>query len=313
MPDKAIDLLDLVLVRAKMNQKDCIDCQDIDEMVEELMNMKPQHQRLSYLKQQLLEHIKGQSEAIDQIINQLSLIENGLYELSKPKLVSLFVGPSGVGKTEIGKLIAKYYYDDVKNFLKLDMSEYKDSSSVSKILGASPGYIGYDEQPILIKHIVSHPRSVILLDEIEKAHPDVLNLFLQVFDEGVLKDQRGSCIDFKECLIIMTSNVGYQFNKESIGFKKETKENKALEKVFSNEWLNRIDQVIYFKPIEKEAAKQIIQMQLDKFNAQLNTYITCSEEQVEEMLKQIELSKYGARAILRVVKQFMFRNIAQKI
>lgn len=310
MPDKAIDLLDLVLVRAKMNQQETIDCNDIDNMVEELMNMKHQDQRLSYLKQKLLDNIKGQDEAIDQIINQLSLIESGIYEINKPKMVSLFVGPTGVGKTEIGKLIAKYYFDDSKYFLKLDMSEYKEPSSISKILGASPGYIGYDEQPILIKHMVNHPRSVIILDEIEKAHLDVLNLFLQVFDEGILKDQRGQSIDFKESLIIMTSNAGCQLNKESMGFKKENHEQKALEKIFPGEWLNRIDQIVYFKTIQKEAAKEIAKKQIEKFNLQLDTKITCTDDELEKMLSSVDLPKYGARAVQRAVKQYMFMRIA---
>lgn len=310
MPDKAIDLLDLVLVRAKMNNRKSIDLSDIDNIVEELMNMKHQNQRLTYLKQQLLDHIKGQDEAILKIINQLSLIESGLYEPNKPKLVSLFVGPTGVGKTEIGKLIAKYYFDDSKHFIKLDMSEYKEPSSVTKILGASPGYIGYDEQPVLIKHMVNHPRSVIILDEIEKAHHDVLNLFLQVFDEGILKDQRGETIDFKESLIIMTSNAGYQFNKESIGFKKETTKQKSLDKIFPSEWLNRIDQIVYFKTIEKDAAKEIARMQIERFNEQLNTKITCTDEELEEMLSKVDLVKYGARAVLRATKQYMFMRIA---
>ncbi len=312
MPDKAIDLLDLVLVRAKMNNCKSIHCLDIDHMVEELMNMNFQQERISNLEKRLLDEIKGQDKAIHQIIQQLSLIEKGFYELNKPKLVSLFVGPTGVGKTQIAKLIAKYYFNDSKYFIKLDMSEYKEANSISKIIGASPGYIGYDEQTLLIQHITNHPRSVILLDEIEKAHPDVLNLFLQIFDEGVIKDQRGKSINFKESMIIMTSNVGYQYQTESIGFKKLNTKARSLEDCFSNEWLNRVDQIVYFNTIHKEAAKQIIEKQLDKFNKQLNINVPYSEQELDKIFDEVEVTKYGARAILRAVKQYMYSYISKE-
>ncbi|WP_052466181.1 AAA family ATPase [Beduini massiliensis] len=309
MPDSAIDLLDLILVRAKMNKSESIDKRDVDKMVEELTNMKAHSNRLQYLKGQLLRYIKGQDEAIETIIQQLSLVESGLYEDGQPKWVSLFVGPTGVGKTEIAKLLAKYYLDDEHHFIKLDMSEYKESSSVSKIIGASPGYIGYDEQSLLVKHMSSHPRSVILLDEIEKAHRDVLNLFLSVFDEGVLKDQRGKTIDFKECIIIMTSNAGCDALKDSIGFKKDQKKNNVIDSIFPKEWLNRIDQVIYFDPISEEAARQIADMQIETYNKQLNMDIRYESNKLNELLPKEEIQKYGARAIKRAVKQYMYKQI----
>lgn len=309
MPDSAIDLLDLVLVRAKMNRQTEITKENIDTMIEEMTNMKLKSHRLSYLKNQLLAQIKGQNEAIDMIINQLSFVESGLYEQNQPKWVSLFVGPTGVGKTEIAKLIAKYYFDDEHHFLKLDMSEYKEASSVSKIIGASPGYVGYDEQSLLVKHMSHHPRSVILLDEIEKAHRDVLNLFLSVFDEGVLKDQRGKIIDFKETIIIMTSNAGCENIQDAIGFKKEKKNHKAIENIFSKEWLNRIDQIIYFDPINDEAAKDIASMQLDIYNKQLGMNIVYDEKRFKDILSLEDIQKYGARAIKRAVKQYMYQQI----
>ena len=308
MPDSAIDLLDLILVRAKMNKTEIISKNDVDKMVEELTNMKAHSNRLQYLKSKLLKHIKGQDEAIESIVEQLSLVESGLYEDGQPKWVSLFVGPTGVGKTEIAKLLAKYYLDDEHHFIKLDMSEYKEASSVSKIIGASPGYIGYDEQSLLVKHMSHHPRSIILLDEIEKAHRDVLNLFLSVFDEGVLKDQRGKTIDFKECIIIMTSNAGYDIIKESIGFKKDKKKNNAMDTIFPKEWLNRIDKVICFDVITKKAASEIVNMQLETYNKQLNMHIDYPQ-QLNDLLSEEDIQKYGARAIKRAVKQYMYKRI----
>lgn len=313
MPDKAIDLLDLVLVKAKMNHKESINKQDIDELVEKMMNMTRYENRLSHLEKMLKHSIKGQNDAIDQIVHQLQLVEQGLYDLNRPKLVSLFVGSTGVGKTEIGKLIAKYYFDDSKNFIKLDMSEYKEASSVSKIIGAPPGYVGYEQQPLLTMHMTNHPRSVIILDEIEKAHPDVLNLFLQVFDEGVLKNQRGVSIDFKESLIIMTSNAGTSLNQEAIGFQNKGADIKAIEKIFPLEWINRIDLVVHFKKLEKTAAKAIMMMQLDHYNQQLNTAIECDEDECEKLINSADYSKYGARALHRTIKQFMFNQLKQEI
>lgn len=308
MPDSAIDLLDLILVKSKMNQRP-ISKTSIDRLVEELTNMRVQGNKVNYLKSKLNECIKGQGKAIDVIVKQLSLVETGLYEQGQPKWVSLFVGPTGVGKTEIAKLLAKYYFDDEQNFLRLDMSEYKDSTSVTKIIGTSPGYIGYDDQSTLVKHMSHHPRSVILLDEIEKAHRDVLNVFLSVFDEGVLKDQRGKIIDFKECIIIMTSNAGCDQVEGNLGFKKSMRTQNKIEKIFPKEWLNRIDQIVYFDAINSEASKEIICMQIEAYNKQLNQQFCYDETRFNELLLEEDIHQYGARAIKRAVKQFLYQEI----
>ena len=309
MPDSAIDVLDLTLVRGKLDHKQEISQEDIDQTLSKMTHRHFHQDSLSYLEEQLLKHIKGQDKAIHTIIQQLSYIEKGLYEKQQPKWVSLFVGPTGVGKTEVAKNIAKYYFHDEHHFLKLDMSEYKEASSVSKIIGASPGYIGYDEQSLLVKHMFHHPKSVILLDEIEKAHRDVLNLFLTVFDEGVLKDQRGKIIDFKECIIIMTSNAGCQRSVDSIGFKKQSAKNNILERYFSKEWLNRIDRIVYFDPISKEAANEIMEMVLSQYNRQLNTHIPLDEEKMSGLISQEDIYHYGARAIKRAMKEYLYEQM----
>ena len=205
------------------------------------------------LENEFNQHIIGQKAAIHQLVESLESLSQYPHA-HKPRGVYLLTGPSGVGKTETAKLLAKIMH---KHFIKLDMSEYSDMTSVNKLIGSSPGYVGYDQQSSLFHDMILYPDSVLLLDEIEKSHPQVMHLFLQVFDEGILKDNHHHIISFKDTIIMMTSNVTRQ-NQSVVGFKKKLSSHQYLEDYFSKEFLNRIDEIIEYQTLQKQHLQQIL-------------------------------------------------------
>lgn len=315
-PDKALDVLDLACVHAKMARQSELTRQDVLEIVEKLSGVNlHQDQPLSLLKKQLRQVLFGQDEIIEGVCDHLAMMEAGLYASSQPKSVFLFVGPTGVGKTEMAKWIAKTYYGSEHYLIRLDMSEYREPSSVAKILGAPPGYVGYEDPSPLLSTIRRQPHSILLLDEIEKAHKDVLHLFLQVFDEGELTDSHKRKVSFRDCVIIMTSNLGYHTQApKNLGFQKEkTRSLQILESCFSYEFMNRIDQIFCFKPLSQDICCQIIQYNLDQYNQKLDREMSLSRAQIEEVIKQSQVERYGARALQRSLKQYLFTHYLQKV
>jgi ATP-dependent Clp protease ATP-binding subunit ClpA len=196
-----------------------------------------------------------------------------------------------MGKTETAKVLAQLLK---RHLIKLDMSEYSDITSVNKIIGSSPGYIGYDDRLSLFHELVLYPHSILLLDEIEKAHPQVSHLFLQVFDEGVLKDNHSHLINFKDTIVIMTSNASYQ-NKSSVGFKKQNCSLDELRDVFSEEFLNRIDEIITYKTLDLKAYQDILLK---------NAPIALNQETLQDILKDYNVS-LGARPLLSKMKKYL--------
>jgi ATPases with chaperone activity, ATP-binding subunit len=311
-PDKAIDVLDLACVRSKVKNQNELSEWSINEIVEKISGVSLQNKnKIEFLKTKLLEKIRGQNHAVEHIIKHLSFIEQGLVDKNQPQSVLLFNGPTGVGKSEIAKMIAKYYYGDEKHLIKLDMSEYKEASSVAKLIGAPAGYVGHEKQAKLVESVLQQPHSVVLLDEIEKAHKDVLNLFLQVFDEGYLEDSHKRKVYFRNALIIMTSNIGYGLDSLShtIGFNLQTKHykvDKELEKVFSFEFINRIDDIIHFNYLNKEVCEDIIHYYINEF---YKDKIHINQEFINEVIEQSQVEKYGARSLLRALKQAVYHQI----
>lgn len=228
--------------------------------------------KLLKMKESLAGKVIGQEEAIVKLTKAIQRTRAGLKDPSRPIGSFIFLGPTGVGKTEMAKVLAKYLFDKDEALIRIDMSEYMEKFSVSRLIGAPPGYVGYEEGGVLTEKVRRKPYSVVLLDEIEKAHPDVFNILLQVLDDGILTDSLGRRVDFRNTIIIMTSNIGARDIKnmgKGIGFgdvnetafdyaKMKTTIQDALKKVFNPEFLNRIDDVITFKPLEKEDIFQII-------------------------------------------------------
>ncbi|MCI5839370.1 MAG: ATP-dependent Clp protease ATP-binding subunit [Peptoniphilaceae bacterium] len=271
----------------------------------------------------------GQDEAIDSLSHAIQRARIGLKEENKPIGSFIFVGPTGVGKTYLAKTLAKTLFGSENSLIRVDMSEYMEKFSVSRLVGSPPGYVGYEEGGQLTEEVRKHPYSVILLDEIEKAHPDVFNMLLQILDDGRLTDGQGRTVDFKNTVVIMTSNVGVSSlgSKKIIGFetedhsKVEEENNKeiienALKKTFRPEFLNRLDEVIMFNPIGKEETKQITKLMLDKAVDRLKNLgikIKYNVRVVEFLAKEGFSKEYGARPLERTITKLVDDELAEKI
>ena len=237
--------------------------------------------RLLNMSKILKQHTIGQDEAIDTVVKAIQRNRAGLKDPNRPIGSFLFLGPTGVGKTQLAKQIAEYLFDSGNNLIRIDMSEYMEKFSASRLIGAPPGYIGYDKGGELSEKVRRKPYSVILLDEIEKAHPDIFNLLLQVLDEGRLTDSTGRTVDFKNTILIMTSNIGSKEIDDygvGVGFmtagKNDTDQsskilNKAIKNTFSPEFLNRIDEQVYFNRLSRESIEKIIDIELANLKSRI--------------------------------------------
>ncbi len=267
----------------------------------------------------------GQDEAIDKVVKAIQRNRIGLKDPDKPIGVFMFLGPTGVGKTHLAKKLAEYLFDSADSLIRVDMSEYMEKFTVSRLVGAPPGYVGYEEGGQLTEKVRRRPYSVVLLDEIEKAHPDVFNLLLQVMDEGRLTDSLGRRIDFKNTIIIMTSNVGSRQLKDfgnGIGFntKEDSKKeihgviSKALNRAFSPEFLNRIDDIVMFDQLDKEAILKIIDVELKDFYGRvmkLGYELQLSEEAKEFIADKGYNKNFGARPLKRAIQKYLEDDLAE--
>ncbi len=271
---------------------------------------------LDYIKElesKLKDKIIGQDEAIDKLIKTTKKIKLGLKDEERPYSY-LFVGPTGVGKTDLVKLYAKYFFGK-ENLIRLDMSEYSQSHSISKIVGSSPGYVGYQDNKNILEKVRNKPYSLILLDEIEKASPRVLNLFLQILDEGFITDSKGVKIRFDNTIIIMTSNIGY--NNNSVGFNKNDKTIlNDLKETLNIEFINRIDNIITFNKLSKDNIISIINKEINNIK---NKYkkkgisLSISNDVTNEILNKTNYEELGARQVSKVIKNLLENTIIEKI
>ncbi len=316
-PDKAIDILDCSCVLSKKNKEENLSEKSVIETIQNLYNVEINKNMVKEnLINDLSSKIYGQKEAIEKLINQISYIEKGLIEENKPLGVYMFVGPSGVGKTELSKQIAKYYFGSKDAYIKIDMAEFKEAHSVSKLIGTPPGYVGHENQTLIIDKIRNHPHSVIILDEIEKAHKDVINIFLNVFDEGYFYDSKKRKIDFTNSIIIMTSNLGANNDIKNMGFISNSTNNeemlKSINKHFSPEFVNRIDDIICFKTLDKDSINNITDNYLSEYHNKFDFEID-KESFIDEVSNKEEINKYGARYIKRELKKKIIKLLENKV
>lgn len=284
--------------------------------------------RLLEMAPALKKAIIGQDAAIDKVVKAIQRNRIGLKDPNKPIGSFLFLGPTGVGKTHLAKSLAKYMFDSSENLIRIDMSEYMEKFTVSRLVGAPPGYVGYEEGGQLTERVRRHPYSIVLLDEIEKAHPDVFNLLLQVMDEGRLTDSLGRRVDFKNTIIIMTSNVGSRQLKEfgsGVGFATgdtSTREyshsviQKALNKTFSPEFLNRVDDIVMFDQLDREAIFRIIDIELAGFYqrvADLGYTLELTEAAKNYVADKGYDQQYGARPLKRAIQKYLEDPLAEMI
>ena len=284
--------------------------------------------RLLKMAEELRESVIGQSEAIDKVVKSIQRNRAGLKDPNKPIGTFIFLGPTGVGKTQLAKILARYLFDSYDNLIRIDMSEYMEKFSVSRLVGAPPGYVGYEEGGQLTEKVRRKPYSVVLLDEIEKAHPDVFNILLQLLDEGQLTDSLGRRIDFRNTIIIMTSNVGTRQLKDfgqGVGFQTEARKaqaneyskgviENALKKKFAPEFLNRIDDVVLFNTLSKENINQIIDIELKGLFERINSM--GYSIQIAPAAKKFLCEKgfdinYGARPLKRSIQKYLENPMAE--
>lgn len=287
-------------------------------------------QRLLNMGTELAGKVIGQEEAIRKLTKAIQRTRAGLKNPNKPIGSFVFLGPTGVGKTEMAKVLAKYLFDTEEAMIRIDMSEYMEKFAVSRLVGAPPGYVGYEEGGQLTEKIRRKPYAVVLLDEIEKAHPDVFNILLQVLDEGFITDSMGRKVDFRNTIIIMTSNLGSRQLKDfggGVGFSTPTKfaESEkniksvietALKRFFSPEFLNRIDDVIIFSSLEKDSIVKILELNLEKLFKrieELGFKVSFTDVAKEFLADKGFDPDLGARPLARTIQKFVEDPIAEEL
>ena len=280
--------------------------------------MSGEKQKFLELENVLHRRVIGQDEAVSVVSDAIRRNRSGLSDPNKPLGSFLFIGPTGVGKTELAKTLADFLFNDEKSLTRIDMSEYMEKFSVSRLIGAPQGYVGYDEGGQLTEAVRRRPYSVILFDEIEKAHPDVFNILLQVLDDGRLTDSQGRLVDFKNTIIIMTSNLGSDMileadTKEKLDELKEPIEN-LLKSKFRPEFLNRIDETVMFSRLDKDCIEKIVRAQLDRVQSRLeDKHITLCIEQsaVSFLVEKGYDPAFGARPVKRAVQNYLENPLAK--
>jgi len=313
--------------------KEAVDAEDIAEVVSKWTGipvnkmMQSEREKLLHLEDELHKRVIGQNEAIQAVSDAIRRSRAGLSDEGKPIGSFLFLGPTGVGKTELAKALAEFLFDDENSMTRIDMSEYQERHSVSRLVGAPPGYVGYDEGGQLTEAVRRRPYSVILLDEVEKAHPDVFNILLQVLDDGRLTDNKGRVVNFKNTIIIMTSNFGAHIilenfenlNTENVMEVYEKTKSEVFEELkrhFRPEFLNRIDETILFKPLSNSQISGIVKIQIDELAKKLakrDITLDITPEALEYISKRGYDPQFGARPLKRVVQHDVLNELSKEI
>ncbi|MHC8950170.1 ATP-dependent chaperone ClpB [Sphingobacterium hungaricum] len=289
--------------------------------------IQSERSKLLNLEGELHKRVAGQDEAIEAISDAIRRSRAGLNDAKKPIGSFIFLGTTGVGKTELAKALADYLFDDEQALVRIDMSEYQERHAVSRLIGAPPGYVGYDEGGQLTEAVRRRPYSVVLLDEIEKAHPDVFNILLQVLDDGHLTDNKGRVVNFKNTIIIMTSNLGSHIiqenfatlndnNRDEVIAKTKDEVFEVLQKSIRPEFLNRIDEVIMFTPLSRDEIGSIVRMQFTRVQKQLaeqNIFLTATDEALDWLAQLGYDPIYGARPLKRVIQKRILNELSKEI
>ena len=305
--------------------KEEVDEEDIAEVVAKWTNipvsrlMEGEIQKLIHMEERLHHRVIGQDEAITAVSNAMRRARAGLQDPNRPLGSFVFLGPTGVGKTELARALAEFLFDDEQALIRIDMSEYQEKHTVSRMIGAPPGYVGYEEAGQLTEAVRRRPYSVVLFDEVEKAHPEVLNVLLQLLDDGRLTDGKGRTVDFKNAVIIMTSNLGSQFIAEHAGGLTEGVRRQVtdtLRQHFRPEFLNRIDEIIFFHALGLEHMTQIIDIQIGgllKRLADRKIQVELTDEAKRHLVGEGYDPAYGARPLKRTIQRRVLDPLAMQV
>jgi ATP-dependent Clp protease ATP-binding subunit ClpB len=302
--------------------KEEVDEEDIAEVVSKWTHipvsrlMEGEIQKLLNMEERLHQRVVGQDEAIVAVSNAIRRARAGLQDPNRPLGSFMFLGPTGVGKTELARALAEFLFDDEQAMIRIDMSEYQEKHTVSRMIGAPPGYVGYEEAGQLTEAVRRRPYSVVLFDEIEKAHPEVLNVLLQLLDDGRLTDGKGRTVDFKNTVVIMTSNLGSHYLVDDLTEGTRRKVMDALREHFRPEFLNRIDEVIFFHPLGREHMKRIIDIQLTglvKRLAERKIHVTLTDAAKEQLVHEGYDPSYGARPLKRTIQRRVLDPLALRV
>jgi ATP-dependent Clp protease ATP-binding subunit ClpB len=276
-------------------------------------------QKLLQMEENLHKRVVGQDEAVEAVANAVRRSRSGLGDPNRPVGSFIFLGPTGVGKTELARALAEFLFDDEQALIRLDMSEYQERHTVARLIGAPPGYVGYDEGGQLTEAVRRRPYSVVLLDEIEKAHPDVFNVLLQLLDDGRLTDGQGRTVDFRNTVLIMTSNLGSEIIQQMANRPFEEIRDRVMEVLrghFRPEFLNRVDEIIVFRPLTRDQLGQIVDIQLERLQRRL------AERKLTLVLTDAARSLlaergwdpvYGARPLKRTIQRLVQDELAMRL
>jgi len=305
--------------------KEEVDSEDIAEVIAKWTHipvsrlMEGEKEKLLQMEERLGERVVGQEKGISGVANAVRRSRSGLQDPNRPIGSFIFLGPTGVGKTELARALSEFLFDDEQYMVRIDMSEYMERHSVARLIGAPPGYVGYDEGGYLTEAVRRHPYSVVLFDEIEKAHPDIFNALLQILDDGRMTDGKGRTVDFTNTVLIMTSNVGSQWISEMVDGKEKDLEKKIMETLrstFRPEFLNRIDETIIFNSLSRDEIKKIVDIQISLLGKRLDTSKITLEltDQAKDFLANTGFDPvYGARPLKRTIQHLVQDPLAMKI
>jgi ATP-dependent Clp protease ATP-binding subunit ClpB len=282
--------------------------------------LEGEREKLLRMEQALSERVVGQDEAVKAVSDAIRRARAGLSDPNRPSGSFLFLGPTGVGKTELTKALAAFLFDTEEAMVRIDMSEFMEKHSVARLIGAPPGYVGYEEGGYLTEAVRRKPYSVILLDEIEKAHPDVFNVLLQVLDDGRLTDGQGRTVNFRNTVIVMTSNLGSQVIQEMAGEENYDRMKAAVMEIvgqhFRPEFINRVDEIVVFHPLAKDQIRAITRIQLEYLRKRLadrNLMLRVSDAALDKLGEAGFDPVYGARPLKRAMQQQLENPLAQRI
>jgi ATP-dependent Clp protease ATP-binding subunit ClpB len=313
--------------------KEEVDAEDIADVVSKWTGipvskmLETERAKLIRLEDELHQRVVGQNDAVSAVSNAIRRSRTGLQDANKPIGSFIFIGSTGVGKTELARALAEYLFDDEHAMIRLDMSEYMEKFSVSRLIGAPPGYVGFEEGGQLTEAVRRRPYSVVLLDEIEKAHPDVFNVLLQVLDDGRLTDNQGRTVNFKNTIIIMTSNIGSHLIQEKLEQVTDDEVENVLgelryklidllRKTIRPEFLNRIDEVVLFKPLSRNEIRKIVDIQIAKVISMLKDkdILLDVDDEAKDWLSKLGYDvTYGARPLKRTIQKYLINPLSQEL